>query len=224
MKKVLFLLITILCIFLIYQLRNTKKINYVSIGDGLIKGINSYNVKDIGYNELIKEFLYQNNQLDQFNNYFYNNTVNGLLKDIQNNRTIWIDNHEYYIKKVLRESDIIVISVGMEEFFKHYDNKSYFDEMYNNIEKLIIEIRKYAQGKILFLGYYNPTDYYDSDIDEYFCDIDNRLNNMLKKRNIIYINLYEIVKENSYQDKYPSPFLNRNGYSRIARIIKEYLE
>ncbi len=224
MKKILFLLVTFLCIFLIYQVKNPKKINYVSIGDSLIRGINSFNVKDIGYNELVKESLYQKNQLGQFNNYFYNKTISGLLKDIQNNRTIWIDNHEYYIKKVLRESDIIVVSVGMEELFYHYDNKAYFDKMYSDIEKLILEIRKYAQGKIIFLGYFNPTNYYDSDIDEFFCNMDNRLNNILKEHNAIYISLYELVKENTYQDKYPSPFLNRNGYIMIARMIEKYLE
>ena len=224
MKKILFLLVTFLCIFLIYQVKNPKKINYVSIGDSLIRGINSFNVKDIGYNELVKESLYQKNQLGQFNNYFYNKTISGLLKDIQNNRTIWIDNHEYYIKKVLRESDIIVVSVGMEELFYHYDNKAYFDKMYSDIEKLILEIRKYAQGKIIFLGYFNPTNYYDSDIDEFFCNMDNRLNNILKEHNAIYISLYELVKENTCQDKYPSPFLNRNGYIMIARMIEKYLE
>lgn len=230
MRKLLYFLLTFFGIILIYNHFDNHKINYISIGDGLIKGMNYANYSSYGYNDFIKEDLLKKNRLATFNNSFYNKSINGLEKDIRNNRTIWNDGKEYFIKKLLRESDFLVISVGMEELNKNYDkynmerNYDYLEKMYLEIEILIKEVKKYAKGTIIFLGYYNPTNYYDAKSDEFFYNMDIRFNRLMMNNNILYVDLYEIVKGNKYKDSNGTPFLNIHGYKKIADIVSFYLE
>lgn len=94
--------------------------------------------------------------------------------------------------------------------------------MYNNLEKLIQEVKKYAQGTILFLGYYNPTNYYDAKTDEIFYYMDVKLYQLMQEYNITYIDLYEIMKNGSYKDDLNSLYLNADGQEKIAEILREY--
>ena len=229
MKNIIYFLFTLIAIFFIYIEYNDFQYNYVSVGDSLINNINSNNIKG-SYNNYVKDYLIKNNKLKNFNNYFYNSSISGLTNDIKNNRTISINNKDYYLKKVLRESDIVVISIGMEGLTINYDkydvnkNYRYFNKMYEEIEKLIMEIKKYAKGKILFLGYYNPTSYYSSDIDELFFNMDIKLNELFEPLDVIYIDLYEIVKGNQYKDENKPYLLNTYGNKKISDIIEYYLE
>ena len=208
MKKILGLLFSIICLFLIYCLFDKNKVNYVSISDNLYK-----------YNDYVKDYLISKNRLNSFNTEFINDSINNLYKDLKNNRTIRVNNNDYYFKKILRESDFVVINVGMNEFSSSYDkydmdkNNIYFSKMYLNIERFIHEINKYAQSKILFMGLYNPYDYYDANTDRLFDDINIKLNELMLKKNIIYIDLYEMAKDNK-----------ENIQEQIANIINFYLE
>jgi len=156
MKKILFLIILFLSLFGIYKAFDNPKLNYISIGDSLINGINPYNNMGYGYNDYVKNYLERNNKLRSFNNYYYNNSLKGLTEDIKNNRTIMVDDKEYFLKKILRESDIIVVSSGMDELSFNYQeddmkyNYQYFDKMYNDIEELILELKKYSINDIIF--------------------------------------------------------------------------
>ena len=154
------------------------------------------------YNNNIEKYLATNNILGTFNNYYSAPTINKAYQDIKNNRTIRVDNIDYYFKKVLRESDLLVISIGMEELTKNYSkmdmssNNNYFNKMYNDILRLIKVIKKYAYGKIIFIGYYNPTNYYDANVDQLFYDMNTRLKKIMHENGIIYIDLYKKKKEN----------------------------
>lgn len=219
MKKIIYFLLTFFSIFLIYNKYNKKLINYISFNDNL----GSYY-----YNEMIKDYLINENILVNYNVLFNANSINSLIRDINNNKTIRYNNKDYFLKKELRESDILVISIGEEELSKFYDkydmNKNYynFGKMFLEIKSLIKEITKYAKGKIFFLGYYNPTNYYDSKTDELFYKIDTKLYNLMMDNNINYIDLYEIVKGNNY--KSDEIHLNSNGNKQIMDIISVYLK
>ena len=219
MKKTIYFLLTFFCVFVIYNKYNKRLINYISFNDNL----GSYY-----YNEMIKDYLIQKNKLANYNNLFKTNNINSLTKDIKSNKTIHYNNKDYYLKKELRESDILVIFIGEDELSKFYDkydmnkNYYYFDKMYDEIKSLITEINKYAKGKIFFLGYYNPTNYYDSKSDEFFYKIDNKLYNLMIDNNINYLNLYEIVKGNNY--KSDEIHLNSKGNKHIMDTISVYLK
>ena len=230
MKKIFFLIIISLIIFGIYKIFDESKINYLSIGDSLINGTNPYNYSGYGYNNYVKNYLERNDKLRSFNNYYYNNSLEGLTNDIKNNRTIVIDNKEYFIKKILRESDVIVISSGIDELAYNYQennmnyNYQYFDKMYKNIENLIKEIKKYSVNDIIFIGYYNPNPLYTSEVDEFFYYINEKLSSLMKKNNVIYIDIYEDIKSGNYLDNPKNHHINTNGYLKIANKLLKYLE
>ena len=58
LKKIIIYGLTFLALFLIYRHFDTKKINYVSIGDGITRGINSYGIESYGYNDFIYDYLF----------------------------------------------------------------------------------------------------------------------------------------------------------------------
>lgn len=229
MKKIIMILICLLSVFLIFIFAKDDKINYLSIGDTLTRGMNSYNVFSNGYNDYVKNYLKRNNMLRTFNNDYYNNSIIGFESDIINNKTIVINDKEYYIKKMLRESDLLVISLGMDELAYYFDNDikrvhQEFDKMLLNLEDFINSVRDYAKNNILFIGYYNPTNNYNSDIDELFYYIENSLNDMLNKYDVDYIKLYEKVKNSHYLDNKNNYHLNSKGYLMIANEIIDYIE
>ena len=193
--------------------------NYVIINDAII-----YN----NYDKYIKKYLLNKKKINNFNNQFSSSSVIKLFQDIKNNRTIKVNNEIFYLKKLLRESDVLVISVGMGELaniFSKYDmnnNQIYFDDMYENIQRVIKEIKRYAYGKIIFLGYYNPTNYYDANIDRFFYDMNIKLERMMLDNDIIYIDLYELMKGNNYKNENICT-INEMGSKKIASIIEYYL-
>ena len=201
MKKLLFLVIIVILVYLIYSL-SLKKTNFLLINDSVNNLSNYINVSN---NKLIN---------------IKNNTINSLYQSIINNDTI---NDSYY-KKILRETDIIIINIGMEEIsnvFLKYDinhNYIYFNNLISSISNLISEIRKYNYSKIIFIGYYNPFNYYDSKIDSLFYDLELKINNLLKEKDIIYIPMYEIIKTNNYKI-YNTIYLNDLGKTYISKII-----
>lgn len=229
MKKIIIMFICLISIFLIFIFSKDKKINYLSIGDTLTRGINSYNIVGYGYNDYVKNYLNRNNLLRTFNNNYYNNSIIGFEEDVKNNKTIIVNDKEYYLKKLLRESDLLVISLGMDEL-SHYFNDDIdyvyqqYDKMLLNLEDLINIVVSYAKNKILFIGYYNPTKNYNSDIDELFYYIDSSLIKMLNKYNVDYISLYEKVKSSNYLDNFNNYHLNSKGYLMIANEIINYIE
>lgn len=211
---------TIMIIYLIYQYFNNASINYLAISDNVMAGENNYN-------KYVYEYLKNRRKINSFNTYYTNYTASLVYQNIISNRTIRINNEDYYFKKALRESDITVISVGMEELANNYqkyamqENYDYFNKMYLDIEKLIIEIRKYAQDQVVFLGFYNPTNYYDAKVDEFFYDVDIKLNRLMVQNNIIYLDLYELVKGNSY--KRNNLYLSNLGHKKIADSLEFYI-
>ncbi len=225
MKKILVFFLVFLCIIGTYYGLNYKKINYVSLSDSVMN--NSFNY--YSYNDYLKEYLIVHEKLGSYSIDFTNHSIYLMYKDIHNNRTIKIDK-EYYLKKVLRESDIVVISLGVEELSHSYhkynmeSNYVLFNKLYINILQLIKEIKKYAQSNIVFLGYYNPTNYYDGKVDEFFYYMDDKLNRLMVDNGIAYISLYELVKGNNYKNASNRALLNTDAHQRIASILKFYFK
>ena len=141
MKKIIYFLLTFFGIIMIYSKYNNKYINFLSFND---------NLGCYYYNELIKNYLNSNNKLLKYNDFFISNNIDSLIKNINNNRTIRYNNQDFYIKKELRESDIIVIFVGQEELYNYYDSKS--DEFFYNINTKLSNLM--AENNIKYIDLY----------------------------------------------------------------------
>ena len=156
MKKIIFTILVFIMLFLIYYFNISEKIYYASIGDHLSRGINNFNKVDNNYSNNIKKSL--KNKLDNYVNYsnMEDYRVMDLINDINYNKTIMYNNKEYKLQNLLIKSNLITISIGMNDLiYKRSLNYDYIDQLLNDINDLLLLIRKYNKDEIYFLGFYN---------------------------------------------------------------------
>lgn len=239
-KKIIILPIILFLVSLIYILSIDKKINYIALGDSLVEGLNPYNQIGYSYSDYLKEYFLDKNKLKFYTKDFAKSgyTSLDLLNDIKNNKEI-IDGKTYNIKRTLRNSDLVTISIGSNDFIKYLnlnkeiDNLEKVLDIYNSINKIFInidntikEIKKYAKETIIIVGYYNPYPNYNSKyIDEIFNYIDHKYNKLAEKNNIYYISIYNLMKSHpEYLPNPENPHPNLKGYEAISNKIISFLE
>ena len=241
-KKTIFISLVVLVIFLTYLFFNDERINYVVLGDSLAQGVNPYGEVGYSYSDYIKDYLEDNGKLKTFIKGYATSgyTTQNVLDDLYNNREIDVDGKHVNIRHALRESDLVTISIGANDFFKginlnaldltNIDSyKKKIDNILDEIDIVLREVRKYAKGDVIVVGYYNPFNRlfpsYRSNLDEIFEYADIKYKEVCSNNSINYVSVYSLFKENS--DFLPNPFdihPNLKGYSAISRlIIDDYL-
>lgn len=223
---IVFILVCI-SIFLIYKRNDKNNINYTSLGDGLAIGIDSFGRIDYGYSDYIKDFLQEKEKLNQYIKSFSNQNMNieKLQEYILINKKIKLRKKEYNIRNTLRETEILTISVGLNDLIYNLNVTNIktdykLDCIINDINKdfntLIKEIKKYYPGKIYVIGYYKSP-VYDS--------LTNRGIDKLNKiysdnKEVTYISTSDILSydKNSFSNP-DSYYPNRIGYEKISKKI-----
>lgn len=229
-KKHYKFLITIsvcLTIFLIFQKNNHNNINYTSLGDSLSLGVDSYGQVDYGYSDYVNDYLLKENKSNKYLKSFSNSTysIKSLYQDIIINKKINLNNKTYNIKQTLRESNILTVSVGLNDLIYRLSITNNLRD--TNIDKiiseikidfnlLITEIRKYYPYDIYVIGYYNivpESNMYDKAIQ--------KLNDIYKEnKEVIYIDTYNIFKNNKeYMPNFINYYPTRKGYEAISKEI-----
>ena len=230
LKRIIFLL-TIIIILLINVYTKDNKIYYISLGDGLSLGVNSNNYISNGYSDYIKEYLENNKRLKFYTKEFSKEDarITDIINDIKNNREITIDNKKITLQYALSKSNIITISLGLNEILYKYSNNTNMSYMYDYIDsyikdmnKLLELIGKYNNRTIFILGYYNPINH--QELDKYIIYANDKLINLCNKNKINYVDLYNIFKNNNnliynINNSYP----NSDGYKLIANEILKKL-
>ena len=155
MKKIipiLFLFLTIFSCYIIYELTDNDNLYLTYIGDNTV---NNLDLKEI-------------TNISTYNNYFVNNDyrIIDLLNIIKYNEEIEINNKLISIHQILKKSDIIILSVGMNDIYQKLNSDTkdiytYSNDMINNMELILDEIDRYDHQKVYLLGYYNPTNKHD---------------------------------------------------------------
>lgn len=226
LKKMLLILILVLIFFIGINVKNNK-ISYISIGDGLSKGMNYNNFKSIGYSDYLYNYLKKENKIELYTKDFSNenNRITDLIDDINNNISI----NKIYIQNAIKNANILTISIGMNEILYKYSNHSnngymysYIDECISDINKLLKLITKLNNNKIFLLGFYNPTS--DTELDEFIKYTNNKIENLCNNYKINYIDTYNIFNNNKHMiynenNYYP----NQDGYKLIANAVKSKL-
>lgn len=227
-KLIIFLLV-IFVIFLIYKENHNHYFNYTSLGDGYALGINSYSEIDYGYSDYIKDELLTDKRLKLYTKYFSkkDQSIEHLYESITTNEKITIDSMEINLKQTLRESNLITMTIGLNDLIYHvaitpemseYQLNKIIEEIDNNLNKLIKEIKKYYPKTIYIIGYPNiPIEniYIKEGID--------KLNELYQNtKGITYIATTDVI--------YNSDFLNPNniypskeGYKKIADKVLQKL-
>ena len=215
MKKIISILFLFLLCFIcyyVYNLTEDKKLYVLSIGD------------NIANNEYIKN----NKQVSTYNNDFINrdSRIIDLLNIIKYNEELDKNNKSVSIHQLLKKSDILIISIGMNDlYYKLNDNTkeiyTYLNNMIDNYEEILKEINRYDYEKVFVLGYYNISNK-NNDIFTY---INYKLKKITNNYDYTYLELNKILYNNQkYLLKKDNFYLNNNGYQQIYNLIVEKLK
>lgn len=226
MKKIISILILFLSCYFIYNLTIDNELFYLSIGDGIAKGItDDGNVSEYNYTDSIKNYLTSKNKLKGFNNSFVDKDyrITDLLRIIKYKEEIVVNNDHISINELLKKADIVTISLGMNELYYKIlvDNNniySYIDGMLSDMELLLKEVDRYNHKKVIVLGYYNTKDN-NKDIFNY---VNYKLKNIVNKRGFEFVDVDKIINNNTnYFTNNTNFYLNNEGYQKISQIIVE---
>lgn len=246
-KKLLVLLVGFIIIsigtFIIYQNTYKEEISYVAIGDSLAAGRNPYGVDDYGYTDYVRDYLKKENKLKNYISYAVSGyTTDDVIEDITYNKIVTVDNKNIGIKKALRESDLVTISIGANDFLKNINLsrlpsslsdietiKNNLDGILSDINNLIKIVKQYAKGDIIVIGYYNPLpnlEKYRNNIDKVIDYIDIKYKEICKNNDVYYIEISDDISKNN--DCLPNPLdihPSKEGYKiiskEIIKVIKE---
>lgn len=200
MKILIILLFFTLVILFSYIKSNKEDINYTIIGE---KEVFSNNIISKNFSDLLYDELSKDKNFGFYSKEFTSNDIRAI--DIINNidSNVQIDN--IYIQNILKRTSILIVNSGNNEInykLSKVDNNEnndneiyiYLDEVYNDIENLINKIKNYNDGKIIYLGVYNDTG--NKENNKYYEYINKKLNHLMNKYDIEYINLYNILNKN----------------------------
>jgi len=214
MKKIILILFLFLSCYLCYFIYNVTEDNkqyILGIGD---------NVADNQYLEKDNKYIYNNNFINQ------DYRIIDILNIIKYNQEITINNKEVSIHRLLKKSDIIIISIGMNDiYYKLNDDTkeiyTYLNNIISNYEKIKKEINRYSPKQVIILGYYNIY----SKNNDLFNYINYKLEKLADKHNCTYIELNKIMHNNQkYLKKSTKFYPNNEGYNQIHKLIVEKLK
>jgi len=245
--KRLFILVVLMSfisisIFFIYDNTYKEEFNYVVLGDSVAAGRNPYGVEDYGYAEYVRDYLKGKDKLNSYVSYAVSGYLtSNVIDDINYNRTVEVNDNEVGLKKALRESDLVTISIGANDLLKgmnlssipstladrNVTNKQ-IDSTIDEIKELLRLIKQYAKGDIIVVGYYNPLPSlakYKSKIDAVVEYADKEYESLCNSMGIHYVRVSDVISRNS--DYLPNPLdihPSIKGYEAISKEIIETIE
>ena len=210
MKKIILILFLFLSCYLIYNLTEDKSQSYLVIGD------------------LVADNPYLKNNNLKYNNTYINENyrIIDLLNTIKYNQEIKVNNKSISIHRLLKNNDILIISVGMNDIYYKLNSEikniyTYINDMVNNMDILLSEIDRYNYQKVFVLGYYNITNKHN----DIFTYLNYKMKKITNKYNYDYIELNNILGNNpNFYSKSNNFNLNNQGYNEINKIIVEKLK
>lgn len=240
MKKGLPIILAVITLtFVAYYKFDTKKVNFIALGDGIALGENSSGKISVSFNDYLKEELAQKRQVKFYTKDFCKKDMR--IKDLRNqidtNYQIKYKNKKISINQAIHNANLITLSIGATDLFYSLKiNNTYLkandeeyiykqvDILFEDLEKLIKQIRKDYDKKLIVIGFYNPLtnqNYINNEIyDEVFSYCDDLYYKLSYKYNFTYIKTNNLIRKNKkYLPNSNSIHLNRQGYKQIANEI-----
>ena len=200
MKIFLVLIFFSLLIFISYIQNSKKDINYTILGD---KDIFSNNIISKNFSDLIFDELSSIKEFGFYSKDFISDDIRiiDLINNIKENKKI--DN--ITIQNILSRTNLLILGIGNNEISykiskldinENNDNiiYKYLDQILLDIQNLIEIINKYDIDNIIFLSYYNDTG--NKDNDKYYKYINKEIEKIMKKNDIYFVNLFNILNKN----------------------------
>ncbi|MGI6329424.1 MAG: hypothetical protein ACOXZR_01000 [Bacilli bacterium] len=242
-KKTIIIFLLFILPVIIYIINIDKKIYLLSLGDALALGQNSFGIKGYGYSDYVNDYLEGKNILEFYSKGFAEKDYRtiDLIRDIEDNKKLKIDDKEITIKNALTNADVIMLSIGINDLLYklNIDNKGilisekeiikYVDEIIIDLEKLLILLKRYCNEDIIIIGYYNPFWFQDKEYAEIVEPIFKYFNFEIKKlsdkNKLFFIDIYNNFYQNDeYLPNCYSIYPSNSGYKFIAKKIIKILE
>ena len=238
-KKLIFFVILCFIIYIIYSYFHTDKINYLSLGDSLSLGVNAYGDVNYGYSDYFASYLDRKQVLESYYKDFSTSgyRISDLQYQLDTNEHILVEDKELSLKKCLRESDLITLSIGANDLIADVNLSTVdintlqddeviamIDEVDADLEEIFKNLRKYAKGTIVFIGYYYPYQEPSLMIERLFSYLNDKFEQTCDKYDIVYINTYYTFKNNP--EYLPNPtniHPGAAGYQAISDLIVKKL-
>ena len=243
--KLVVFLISLLIVFVIFKVfqKENNKVYYIALGDSISEGMTPYRNIDYGYPDYIRDYYNQNKKLKFYTKKYSKSgyKIKDIKYDIESNKTIEVDNKKVHLKEALRNSDLVTLTIGINDFFDRINSnnieiiisdipksKKTIDSIKNDLKDLIILIQKFVKNNIIVTGYYNPyprLTEYKEEIDELVKYYNYEIEEMCDELVINYVNIFDIFEENKELLPNPSDIHpNKLGYELIAKKIMSSLK
>ena len=248
MKKHIKLIVFIVSLLIVYYtyaifLNQNKKIIYVPLGDSIAEGMTPENVIDYGYTDYVADFLKSENKLFFYSKEFTHSgyTIDNVKRDINDNKTVEINNKKYHLKEILRESDLVTITIGANDLIKGTSISDISTKLYSvkNVKKeidvvaarfqeLLLLVKQYAKNDIIVTGYFNPLPNlveYKEKIDEVVKYYNYLIEEICNDLDVTYVDIFDVLEKNSkvFSNSY-NIHPNKDGYKLIANEIIKNIE
>ena len=181
MKKLLFVLFTVLLVFVIYLANMDKKVYYLALGDST--------GRDNNYSFYVKDYLNEKNVLEKAV-YDYSDS-DDRITDIYNRIISNEKSKEGTLKHALIKADLVTLKINIDDVYEKIDDPSfvdvydYIDDLVKDFEKLLNLIRKYCKEDIMFIGYSYRNDNTDEkDLIDY---LNKRYKEVCDKYDVIFV-------------------------------------
>lgn len=217
------LLVGLIFTLIIYFKTEDKGLDLLTLGDGISSGMTPYHIEGYDFNDYLSEYLNENNTIE---NYYKNfseadETIVSLLNKI--NINISSIEKKIKIKQAIQKSDIITISLGMDELNNYASKKllgsSKINAFLNKYEELLNNITRLNKNKIFVISLYESNLINASKIAK----INDELKKICQKYQVNYVDITEIKKEPSYFIEKNNYYPNYKGQKFIFEKIKEVL-
>ena len=230
MKKILISSIVVLLIFVIYLTMIDKKVYYLTLGDELSVSTDEV----VSFSDKVVRYLNDNEKLEIFvNDYAKDNYyIKDVISDIKENKKVNHENKNISIKNALIKSDLLTISIGMNDItskinIKNINLSSNYSFLYNDIDKIVVDldemlklVRSYCKEDIILLGLYYPFNIQNQELVNIFLYGNNKFKEVTDKYNVRYIDIYNIfLEDDKYLSKNNGLYPSQTGFNTIAEQI-----
>ncbi len=232
-KKLIIFFLAVPLLIMIYFLTYEEKYTYLAIGDALAKGHTPFDTYSTSYVDYLYDYLKNTHHNITLNKDFVDEDLR--IKDLTSLITN-TKNEANNLPQLIKEANIITISIGSEELFSKLRsnnninnnlNYTFIDDMFKDLKILIKEIKKLNKNPIYIIGYYSPINSNEKnkdDIKNLFDYIDKKFYD-LEKDNVYYIDINEgFTRNSSFLPRTNNAFPSLEGYSFISNKIIEKIE
>lgn len=230
MKKILLIVTVIVTIFIIYLLNIDRKVYYVALGDDIStirldqnKGYSNYINDYLSYYDKLEKHIYQ------FSEEGYR--ITDIISDINNNKKVTIENTEKTIKNALIKADLLTLSVGLNDLSSKINRQNInsinnYNSLYNavdqisdDLEELLILLRKYCKENIFLIGIYYPYHDQNLELSDVFSYFNQKFKELAGIYNVEYIDIYDLFIENPNYLSETNIYPTEEGLEAISRQI-----